>query len=252
MASTSSPEVREEQGRKKKKPRPMRYIFIEGLRRQFWIPSEYSIQFLREDEDHRARRENHLVLSTGMMEVRLRLPIQRWAWHLMTHLHLTPIQLTPNSLRLLFVFHVQCRRHDIDPTPELLRSQFQLVRSGVSGPAVYYFKSRPNGMKITFPGRYSNHKGWQQRLFFVERSGWAEEDWGLPLRMDIRDPEKWPYEECDARTVVRLRRLSVNGGEKWLTEYKLVKKKLSRPRSKSRPSSLQLYACWSLIFWLTH
>lgn len=173
---------------------------IEGLRLRFQVPSEFVFHWQREDEDLRSRGRDMLTLGTDLLEAGLRLPVQGWARDVMNHYHLSPIQFSPNSWRLAFVFYIQCKKNDIEPTPHLLRSQFQLVKSVVSGPAIYHFKARPNGMKITFPGRYSNNKGWQQRVFYVERRGWTKEDLGFPLHLEIRDPEGWPTVEVDHQT----------------------------------------------------
>ncbi|MQL98810.1 hypothetical protein Taro_031526 [Colocasia esculenta] len=87
-------------------------------------------------------------------------------------------------------------------------------------------------MRVIFSPRLSNNKGWTGRLFFVgRRKGANIPEWDFPVRVvePLRKVDMAPFLIQGAATVSQsLNTVRVNHAEGYLTEYKLVKYKLSR------------------------
>ncbi|MQM16112.1 hypothetical protein Taro_049067 [Colocasia esculenta] len=87
-------------------------------------------------------------------------------------------------------------------------------------------------MRINFSPRLSNNKGWTGRLFFVgRRKGANIPEWDFPVRVvePLRKADMAPFLIQGAAAASQsLNTAGVNHAEGYLTEYKLVKYKLSR------------------------
>ncbi|MQL90856.1 hypothetical protein Taro_023457 [Colocasia esculenta] len=68
--------------------------------------------------------------------------------------------------------------NQIRGSADVFRAHFKLSASQSSGADVYYAKHRMDRMHIQLSGKYSNNKGWMDRLFFVRCRDGAE--WGFP------------------------------------------------------------------------
>ncbi|MQM13133.1 hypothetical protein Taro_046058 [Colocasia esculenta] len=143
-----------------------------------------------------------------------------------------PIQLTPNSWRTIFIFCIICRKRKIEATAEIFRNHFSLACSPQSGMGIVYVKHRTNWMRINFSPRLSNNKGWIGRLFSVgRRKGANIPEWDFPVRVvePLRRADMPPFLIKEAAAASQsLNTVGVNHAEGYLTEYKLVKCKLSR------------------------
>ncbi|MQL73187.1 hypothetical protein Taro_005520 [Colocasia esculenta] len=209
-----------------------KYRSFEGLRERFRIGEEYEIVLMREDESYLSQRPGCFVLSLDLLEASLRLPVPEIAKELLRSWKVAPIQLTPNSWRTIFVFCVMCRKKKIEATSEIFRSHFSLACSPQSGMGIVYVKHRTNRMRINFSPRLSNNKGWTGRLFSVGRKKGANiPEWDFPTRVvePLKRADMTPFLIREAAAASQLlNTVSVNHAEGYLTEYKLVKCKLSR------------------------
>ncbi|MQL80304.1 hypothetical protein Taro_012774 [Colocasia esculenta] len=101
-----------------------------------------------------------------------------------------------------------------------------------SGMGIVYVKHRTNRMRINFSPRLSNNKGWTGRLFSVGRRKGADiPEWDFPVRVvePLRRADIPPFLIREAAAASQsLNTVGVNHAEGYLTEYKLVKCKLSR------------------------
>ncbi|MQL87596.1 hypothetical protein Taro_020141 [Colocasia esculenta] len=174
--------------------------------------ADYDIILMREDKSHVTQRLGCFVLSLDLLEAGLRFLLPEiakdllWAW-----------------------------KREIQATAELFRSHFSQVCSPQSGDGVVYVKHRTNRMQINFSPRLSNNKGWTGRLFFVGRIKEAKiPDWDFPVRV-VEPPKRVdmaPFLIKEAAAASSsLNMVVVNHAKGYLTEYKLVKYKLSRPWS---------------------
>ncbi|MQM21078.1 hypothetical protein Taro_054112 [Colocasia esculenta] len=97
---------------------------------------------------------------------------------------------------------------------------------------IVYVKHRTNWMRINFSPRLSNNKGWTGRLFSVgRRKGANIPEWDFPVRVvePLRKADMTPFMIREAAAASQsLNTVGVNHAEGYLTEYKLVKCKLSR------------------------
>ncbi|MQL91824.1 hypothetical protein Taro_024442 [Colocasia esculenta] len=209
-----------------------KYRSFEGLRERFRIGEEYEIVLMREDESHLTLRPGCFVLSLDLLEAGLRLPMPEIAKELLRSWKVAPIQLTPNSWRTIFVFCIICRKRKIEATAEIFRNHFSLACSPQSGMGIVYVKHRTNRMRINFSPRLSNNKGWTGRLFSVgRRKGANIPEWDFPVRVvePLRRAYMPPFLNREAAAASQsLNTVGVNHAEGYLTEYKLVKCKLSR------------------------
>ncbi|MQM08106.1 hypothetical protein Taro_040957 [Colocasia esculenta] len=205
---------------------------FEGLQERFRIGEEYDIVLMREDESYLTTRPGWFVLSLDLLEAGLRLPMPEIAKELLRSWKVAPIQLTPNSWRSIFVFCIICKKRGIEATAEIFRSHFSLACSPQSGMGIVYVKHRTNRMRINFLPRLSNNKGWTGRLFFVgRRKGANVPEWDFPVRVaePLKRTDMAPFLIQGAATASQsLNTVGVNHAEGYLTEYKLVKYKLSR------------------------
>ncbi|MQL80533.1 hypothetical protein Taro_012960 [Colocasia esculenta] len=97
---------------------------------------------------------------------------------------------------------------------------------------IVYVKHRTNRMRINFSPRLSNNKGWTGRLFSVgRRKGANIPEWDFPVRVvePLKKVDIAPFLiQRAAADSQSLNTVGVNHAEGYLTEYKLVKYKLSR------------------------
>ncbi|MQM03303.1 hypothetical protein Taro_036082 [Colocasia esculenta] len=209
-----------------------RYRSFEGLRERFQIGEEYDIVLMREDESYLTTRPGCFVLSLDLLEAGLRLPMPEIAKELLRSWKVAPIQLTPNSWKTIFVFCIICKKGKIEATAEIFRNHFSLACSPQSGMGIVYVKHRTNRMRINFSPRLSNNKGWTGRLFFMGRRKGADiPEWDFPVRVvePLRKADMAPFLIQGAAAASQsLNTVGVNHAEGYLTEYKLVKYKLSR------------------------
>ncbi|MQM18717.1 hypothetical protein Taro_051711, partial [Colocasia esculenta] len=209
-----------------------KYRSFEGLRERFRIGEEYDIVLMREDESYLTLKPGCFVLSLDLLEAGLRLPMSEIAKELLRSWKVAPIQLTPNSWRMIFVFCVICRKKKIEATADIFRNHFSLACSPQSGMGIVYVKHRTNRMRINFSPRLSNNKGWTGRLFSVGRQQGANiPEWDFPVRVvePLRRADMPPFLIREAAAASQLlNTVGVNHAEGYLTEYKLVKCKLSR------------------------
>ncbi|MQL92437.1 hypothetical protein Taro_025053, partial [Colocasia esculenta] len=123
-------------------------------------------------------------------------------------------------------------RRKIEATAEIFRNHFSLACSPQSGMGIVYVKHRTNWMRINFSPRLSNNKGWTGRLFSVgRRKGANIPEWDFPVRVvePLRKADMAPFLIQGAAAASQsLNTAGVNHAEGYLTEYKLVKYKLSR------------------------
>ncbi|MQM10451.1 hypothetical protein Taro_043345 [Colocasia esculenta] len=124
------------------------------------------------------------------------------------------------------------RNRKIEATAEIFRNHFSLACSLQSGMGIVYVKHRTNRMRINFSPRLSNNKGWTGRLFSVgRRKGANIPEWDFPVRVvePLRKADMPPFLIKEAAAASQsLNTVGVNHAEGYLTEYKLVKCKLSR------------------------
>ncbi|MQM04084.1 hypothetical protein Taro_036873 [Colocasia esculenta] len=209
-----------------------KYRSFEGLRERFRIGEEYEIVLMREDESHLTLKPGCFVLSLDLLEAGLRLPMLEIAKELLRSWNVAPIQLTPNSWRTIFVFCIICRKRKIEATVEIFRNHFSLACSPQSGMRIVYVKHRTNRMQINFSPRLSNNKGWTRRLFSVgRRKGANIPEWDFPVSVvePLRRADMPPFLIREAAAASQsLNTVGVNHTEGYLTEYKLVKCKISR------------------------
>ncbi|MQM22678.1 hypothetical protein Taro_055733 [Colocasia esculenta] len=209
-----------------------KYRSFEGLRERFRIGEEYEIVLMREDESHLTLKPGCFVLSLDLLEPGLRLPMPEIAKELLRSWKVAPIQLTPNSWRTIFVFCIICREKKIEATAEIFRNHFSLACSPQFGMGIVYVKHRTNRMRVNFSPRLSNNKGWTGRLFSVgRRKGANIPEWDFPVRVvePLRKADMPPFLIREAVAASQLlNTVGVNHAEGYLTEYKLVKYKLSR------------------------
>ncbi|MQL89463.1 hypothetical protein Taro_022033 [Colocasia esculenta] len=205
---------------------------FEGLRERFRIGEEYDIVLMREDESYLTTRPGCFILSLDLLEAGLRLPMSEIAKELLRSWKVAPIQLTPNFWRSIFVFCIICKERGIEATAEIFRSHFSLACSPQSGMGIVYVKHHTNRMRINFSPHLSNNKGWTGRLFLVgRRNGANVSEWDFPVRVvePLKKTDMAPFLIQGAAAASQsLNTVGVNHAEGYLTEYKLVKYKLSR------------------------
>ncbi|MQL88198.1 hypothetical protein Taro_020747, partial [Colocasia esculenta] len=123
-------------------------------------------------------------------------------------------------------------KRKIEATAEIFRNHFSLACSPQSGMGIVYVKHRTNWMRINFSPRLSNNKGWTGRVFFMGRRKGADiPEWDFPVRVvePLRKVDMAPFLIQGAAAASQsLNTVGVNHAEGYLTEYKLVKYKLSR------------------------
>ncbi|MQM20572.1 hypothetical protein Taro_053596 [Colocasia esculenta] len=209
-----------------------KYRSFKGLWERFRIGEEYDIVLMREDESYLTQRPGCFVLSLDLLEAGLRLPVPEIAKELLRSWKVAPIQLTPNSWRTIFVFCAICRKKKIEATSEIFRSHFSPACSPQSGMGIVYVKHCTNRMRVNFSPRLSNNKGWTGRLFSVgRRKGANIPEWDFPTRVvePLKRADMAPFLIREAVAASQLlNTVLVNHAEGYLTEYKLVKYKLSR------------------------
>ncbi|MQL91211.1 hypothetical protein Taro_023820 [Colocasia esculenta] len=209
-----------------------RYRSFEGLQERFRICEEYDIVLMRKDESYLTTRPGCFVLSLDLLEAGLRLSMPEIEKELLRSWKVAPIQLTPISWRTIFIFCIICKKRKIEVTAEIFRNHFSLACSPQSGMGIVYVKHRTNRMRINFSPRLSNNKGWTGRLFFVGRRKGADiPEWDFPVRVvePLRKADMAPFLIQGAAAASQsLNTVGVNHAEGYLTEYKLVKYKLSR------------------------
>ncbi|MQL96028.1 hypothetical protein Taro_028694 [Colocasia esculenta] len=97
---------------------------------------------------------------------------------------------------------------------------------------IVYVKHRTNRMRINFSPGLSNNKGWTGSLFSVgRRKGANIPEWDIPVRVvePLKKADIAPFLiQRAAADSQSLNTVGVNRAEGYLTEYKLVKYKLSR------------------------
>ncbi|MQL84643.1 hypothetical protein Taro_017153 [Colocasia esculenta] len=223
-----------------------KYRSFEGLRERFWIGEEYDIVLMREDDSYLTLKPGCFVLSLDLLEAGLRLPMPEIAKELLRSWKVAPIQLTPNSWRTIFVFCIICRKKKIEATADIFRNHFSLECSPQSGMGIVYVKHHTNRMRTNFSPRLSNNKGWTGRLFSVGRQQGANiPEWDFPVRVvePVRKVDMPPFLIGEAAAASQLlNTVGVNHAEGYLTEYKLVKCKLSRAWGSAKGSAQQAKA----------
>ncbi|MQL93261.1 hypothetical protein Taro_025895 [Colocasia esculenta] len=193
-----------------------------GLRERFRIGDEYEIIDAKEGESYLVNKLGCLPLSVDHMEAGLRLLLPEVAKVLLNRWGVSPIQLTPNTWRYICIFGVICRIKQIRGSADVFRAHFKLSASLSSGVDVYYAKHRTDMMHIQLSGKYSNNKGWMDRLFFVRRQDGAE--WGFPTAVRSAQKDSFPkLIQDEARASDSLLRAGVRNGEGYLTEFSLVR-----------------------------
>ncbi|MQL71502.1 hypothetical protein Taro_003819 [Colocasia esculenta] len=147
---------------------------------------------MREDESYLTTRPGCFVLLLDLLEAGLRLPM---------------LEIAKELLR-------RWKKRKIEATAEIFLNHFSLACSPQCGMGIVYVKHHTNWMRINFSPCLSNNKGWTGRLFFVGRRKGA-------------DIPEWDFPGAAAASQ-SLNTVGVNHAEGYLTEYKLVKYKLSR------------------------
>ncbi|MQL81066.1 hypothetical protein Taro_013521 [Colocasia esculenta] len=205
-----------------------RYLHYSGLREHFRIGDEYEIVDAKEGETLLANKPGCLLLSVDHLEAGFRLPLPEVAKALLNCWGVSPIQLTPNTWRYICIFGVICKIKEIRGSADVFRAHFKLSASRASGADVYYAKHRTDRMHIGLSNKYSNNKGWMDRLFFVRR--WDGAEWGFPTVIRSARKDSFPkLIQDEARASERLLRVGVRNGEGYVTEFLLVKYGLSKP-----------------------
>ncbi|MQL80297.1 hypothetical protein Taro_012746 [Colocasia esculenta] len=162
-----------------------RYCHYSGLRERFRIGDEYEIVDAKEGESYLVNKPSCLPLSVDHMEAGLRLPLPEVA-------------------------------------KALLNPHFKLSASRSSGTDVYYAKHRADRMHIQLSSKYSNNKGWMDRLFFVQRRDGTEG--GFPTVIRSAQKDSFPkLIQDEARASDSLLRADVRNGEGYLTEFSLFR-----------------------------
>ncbi|MQL72379.1 hypothetical protein Taro_004710 [Colocasia esculenta] len=169
-----------------------------------------------------------LLLSVDHLEAGFRLPLPEVAKALLNTWGVSPIQLTPNTWRYICIFGVVCKLKEIRGSADVFRAHFKLSASRASGADIYYAKHRTDRMHIGLSNKYSNNKGWMDRLFFVRHRGGAE--WGFPTVIRPAQKDSFPkLIQDEARASDALLRAGVRNGEGYVTEFMLVKYGLNKP-----------------------
>ncbi|MQM09847.1 hypothetical protein Taro_042728 [Colocasia esculenta] len=199
-----------------------------GLRERFRIGDEYEIIDAKEGESFLVNKLGCLLLSVDHLEAGFRLPLPEVAKALLNCWGVSPIQLTPNTWRYICIFGVICKVKEIRGSADVFRAYFKLSASRASGADIYYAKHRTDRMHIGLSNKYSNNKGWMDRLFFVRHRGGAE--WRFPTVIRSARKDSFPkLIQDEARASDSLLRAGVRNGEGYVTEFLLVKYGLSKP-----------------------
>ncbi|MQL75563.1 hypothetical protein Taro_007967, partial [Colocasia esculenta] len=199
-----------------------------GLRERFRIGEEYEIIDAKESDSILVNKPGCLILSVDHLEAGFRLPLPEVAKALLNTWGVSPIQLTPNTWRYICIFGVVCKLKEIRGSADVFRAHFKLSASRASGADIYYAKHRTDWMHIGLSNRYSNNKGWMDRLFFVRHRSGAE--WGFPTVMRSARKDSFPHLiQDEAKASDKLLRAGVRNGEGYVTEFMLVKYRLSKP-----------------------
>ncbi|MQM22351.1 hypothetical protein Taro_055402 [Colocasia esculenta] len=205
-----------------------RYRHYSELHEQFRIGDEYEIIDAKEGESFLVNKPGCLLLSVDHLEAGFRLPLPEVAKALLNCWGVSPIQLTPNTWRYICIFGVICKIKEIRGSADVFRAHFKLSASRASGADIYYAKHRTDQMHIGLSNKYSNNKGWMDRLFFVRHRSGAE--WGFPTVMHSARKDSFPkLIQDEARASDKLLRAGVRNGESYVTEFLLVKYGLSKP-----------------------
>ncbi|MQM06844.1 hypothetical protein Taro_039672 [Colocasia esculenta] len=205
-----------------------RYRHYSGLRERFKIGDEYEIVDAKEGESFLVNKPGCLLLSVDHLEAGFQLPLPEVAKALLNCWGISPIQLTPNTWRYICIFGVICRMKEIRGSADVFRAHFKLSVSRALGADIYYAKHRTDRMHIGLSNKYSNNKGWMDRLFFVRHRGGAE--WGFPTVICSARKDSFPkLIQDEARASDSLLRAGVRNGEGYVTEFLLVKYGLSKP-----------------------
>ncbi|MQM11376.1 hypothetical protein Taro_044284 [Colocasia esculenta] len=205
-----------------------RYRHYSGLRERFRIGDEYEIIDAKEGESFLVNKPGCLLLSVDHLKAGFRLPLPEVAKALLNCWGVSPIQLTPNTWRYICIFGVICKIKEIRGSMDVFRAHFKLSASRASGADIYYAKHRTDRMHIGLSNKYSNNKGWMDRLFFVRHRGGAE--WGFPTVIRSARKDSFPkLIQDEARASDHLLRAGVRNGEGYVTEFLLVKYGLSKP-----------------------
>ncbi|MQM08221.1 hypothetical protein Taro_041073 [Colocasia esculenta] len=205
-----------------------RYRHYSGLRERFRIGDEYEIIDAKEGESFLVNKPGCLLLYVDHLEAGFRLPLSEVAKALLNCWGVSPIQLTPNTWRYICIFGVICKLKEIRGSADVFRAHFKLSASRASGVDIYYAKHRTDRMHIRLSNKYSNNKGWMDRLFFVRHRGGAE--WGFPTVIRSAWKDSFPkLIQDEARASDKLLRAGVRNGEGYVTKFLLVKYGLSKP-----------------------
>ncbi|MQL72018.1 hypothetical protein Taro_004341 [Colocasia esculenta] len=205
-----------------------RYRHYSGLRERFRIGDEYEIVDAKEGESFLVNKPGCLLLSVDHLEAGFRLPLPEVAKALLNCWGVSPIQLTPNTWRYICIFGVICKMKKIRGSADVFRAHFKLSVSRASEADIYYAKHRTDRMHIGLSNKYSNNKGWMDKLFFVRHRGGAE--WGFPTIIRSARKDSFPkLIQDEARASDSLLRAGVRNGEGYVTEFLLVKYGLSKP-----------------------
>ncbi|MQM06072.1 hypothetical protein Taro_038891 [Colocasia esculenta] len=187
------------------------------LRECFRIGDEYEIIDAKEGESYLVNKPGCLPLSVDYMEVELRLPFPEVAKALLNRWGVLPIQLTLNTWRI----------KQIRGSADVFRAHFKLSASRSSRTDLYYAKHRTDMMHIQLSGKYSNNKGWMDRLFFIPHRDGAE--WGFPTVVRSAQKDSFPkLIQDEARASDSLVRAGMRNGEGYVTEFSLVRHGLSK------------------------
>ncbi|MQL81042.1 hypothetical protein Taro_013498 [Colocasia esculenta] len=171
--------------------------YYSGLQECFRISDEYEIIDAKEGESYLVNKPGCLPLSVDHMEAGLRLPFLEVAKALLN------------------------RIKQIRGSADVFRAHFKLSALRSSGVDVYYAKHRTDMMHIQLSDKYSNNKGWMDRLFFVRRRVGAE--WGFPTIIRSAQKDNFPILiQDEERASDSLLRAGVRNGEGYLTEFSLV------------------------------
>ncbi|MQL94641.1 hypothetical protein Taro_027299 [Colocasia esculenta] len=205
-----------------------RYRHYSGFRERFRIGDEYEIIDAKEGESILVNKPGCLLLSVDHLEAGFRLPLPAVAKALLNCWGVSPIQLTPNTWRYICIFGVICKLKEIRGSADVFRAHFKLSASRASGADIYYAKHRTDRMHIGLSNKYSNNKGWMDRLLFVRHRG--GEEWGFPTVIRSAQKDSFPkLIQDEARASDKHLRAGVRNGEGYVTEFQLVKYGLSKP-----------------------
>ncbi|MQL80406.1 hypothetical protein Taro_012867 [Colocasia esculenta] len=161
-----------------------------GLRERFRIGDEYEIVDAKEGESFLVNKPGCFPLSMDHLKAGFQLPLPEVAKALLNCWGVSPIQLMSNTWRYICIFGVICKIKEIRGSTDVFRAHFKLSASRPSGADIYYAKHRTDRMHIQLSNKYSNNKGWMDKLFFVRRRDGAE--WGFPTVVRSARKDSFP------------------------------------------------------------